>query len=74
MSRRLPRLNASEVVRVLRRHGFVLVSQRGSHQKWRNPETSRQVTVPFHRGKQLPLGTLNNILEGSGVPREHFHS
>ena len=72
MAQRLPRLRADEVTRVLRRHGFSLVSQRGSHQKWRHIESRRQVIVPFHKGKQLPLGTLNSIIEGSGIPQEEF--
>ncbi|MBM4406149.1 MAG: addiction module toxin, HicA family [Chloroflexi bacterium] len=67
MAPRLPRLTADEVNRALRRHGFHLVSQRGSHQKWRNPESGKHVIVPYHKGKQLPLGTLRSIIEGSGI-------
>ncbi len=72
MSQRLPRLRAAEVIRVLHQRGFVLVSQAGSHQKWRNSESNRQVIVPFHKGKQLPIGTLKSIIEGSGIPEEEF--
>ncbi|MBI2165439.1 MAG: type II toxin-antitoxin system HicA family toxin [Chloroflexi bacterium] len=74
MAQRRPRLTADEVIRVLRRHGFSLVSQRGSHQKWCHPESSRQVIVPYHRGKQLPLGTLRSIMEGSEIPQEEWRS
>ncbi len=73
MADRLPRLKASEVVRILQQHGFTLVSQRGSHQKWRNNDTGKQVIVPYHKGKQLPLGTLRSIIEGSGIREEEFH-
>jgi len=72
MPERFPRLTAAEVVRVLRSHGFELVSQRGSHQKWRHPETRRQVIVPAHNGRQLPLGTLRSIVEGSGLSTDDF--
>ena len=74
MAQRLPRLTASEVGRVLRRHGFEMVSQRGSHQKWRHPDTGNQVIVAYHRGRQLPLGTINSIIEGSGLSREEFRA
>ncbi len=74
MAGKLPRLKASEVVRILERYGFILISQRGSHQKWRNQDTGKQVIVPYHKGKQLPLGTLRSIIEGSGIPEEEFHS
>ncbi len=72
MPRRLPRLKASEVVSVLHAHDFVLISQLGSHQKWRNPKTGKQVIVPYHKGKQLPLGTLRSIISGSGIRPEEF--
>ena len=72
MPKRLPRLTASEVISVLHRHGFIFVSQLGSHQKWRNPNTGKQVIVPYHKGKQLPLGTLRSIIEGSGISENDF--
>ena len=63
-----PRLNAVQVTAILRRHGFSLTSQSGSHQKWRNPATGKQVIVADHHGKTLPLGTIRSIIAGSGVP------
>lgn len=74
MADKFPRLKAAEVVRVLEQRGFVLVSQRGSHQKWRNPDSAKQVIVPYHKGKQLPLGTLKSIVEGSGIPADAFRT
>ena len=74
MARRTPRLSADAVIQTLKRHGFTFISQRGSHQKWRNDDTGRQVIVPHHGGKELPLGTLKSIIEGSGIPNEEFRS
>ena len=74
MADKLPRLKADEVIKVLERYGFILISQRGSHQKWRNQDTGKQVIVPYHKGKQLPLGTLRSIIEGSGILEEEFRS
>ena len=59
------RLTAKEVIKILSTHGFEKVSQKGSHQKWKNYSTGKQVIVPYHKGKQLPLGTLKSIMEGS---------
>jgi len=73
MVEKLPRLKAGEITKILQQHGFILISQRGSHQKWRNSDTGKQVIVPYHKGKQLPLGTLRSIIEGSGIPEEEFH-
>jgi predicted RNA binding protein YcfA (HicA-like mRNA interferase family) len=69
---RQKRLTANEVIKVLLRHGFEKVSQKGSHQKWKNLKTGYQVTVPYHKGKQLPIGTLKAIIEGSGVAVDEF--
>jgi predicted RNA binding protein YcfA (HicA-like mRNA interferase family) len=72
MPRKIPRLKAAEVIHILERHDFILVSQRGSHQKWRNPNTGKQVIVPNHKEKELPLGTLNSIVDGSGIAESEF--
>ncbi|WP_184747509.1 type II toxin-antitoxin system HicA family toxin [Spirochaeta isovalerica] len=49
-------------------HGFEEVSQKGSHQKWKNFKTGYQIIVPFHKGKELPISTLKSNMEGSGIP------
>jgi len=72
MPRKFPRYNSEEITKILQANGFSLVSQRGSHQKWRNNKTGKQVIVPHHKGKQLPLGTLLSIIEGSCIPEEEF--
>ena len=71
MSRRFPVRSAKEVVRVLRKNGFLKMDQAGSHQKWRNAE-GRQVIVPFHGSKPIPIGTLKSIMDGSGLHPEDF--
>jgi len=55
----------------LRKHGFELVGQSGSHQKWRH-ENGRQVVVAMHGSKPIPIGTLKSIIEGSGLDAEDF--
>ncbi|PSB16542.1 addiction module toxin, HicA family [Phormidesmis priestleyi ULC007] len=41
---RTRRMNTNEVEKILQRYGFVLISQKGSHRKWRNLEPQLQVT------------------------------
>jgi predicted RNA binding protein YcfA (HicA-like mRNA interferase family) len=71
VSRRFPVCNAKEVIRVLRKHGFLLVAQTGSHQKWRHAN-GRQVIVAMHGNKPIPIGTLKSIIEGSGLDADVF--
>jgi predicted RNA binding protein YcfA (HicA-like mRNA interferase family) len=66
------RMTAGEVTALLAKYGFVLVSQKGSHQKWRNQITRRQVIVPQHQGRQLPIGTMKQLARGSGIPDEEW--
>jgi predicted RNA binding protein YcfA (HicA-like mRNA interferase family) len=69
-----PRLTADQVISILRRAGFRLAGSSGSHQKWRNVESGKQVIVPYHRGQVLPLGTMRSIIEGSGLPNTEWLS
>ena len=72
MSRRIRRMTAREVESLLRQNGFELVSQKGSHRKWRNASLAAQVIVPYHRGQILPIGTLQTILENSKMPEDQW--
>ena len=71
MSRRFPVCNAKQVVKVLRKHGFALAGQAGSHQKWRHAN-GRQVIVATHGSKPIPIGTLKSVIEGSGLDVAEF--
>ena len=67
----LPVCSAKDVIRVLRRHGFVKIGQKGSHQKWRHPD-GRQVIVADHGNKSIPVGTMKSIIEGAKLTVDDF--
>ncbi len=69
---RTRRMNADEVERILQRYGFELVSQKGSHRKWRNIDRQLQVIVPYHKGRALPIGTLRNIMLNADIPESEW--
>lgn len=48
-----------------------MIGQKGSHQKWRHAN-GRQVIVPTHGNKPIPIGTLKSIIEGSGLAVDEF--
>ncbi len=58
---RLPRLTATQIIRVLEKCGFEFARQSGSHKIYINTE-DRRVTVPFHAGRILHPKVLKNIL------------
>ncbi len=67
----LPVCTPTEVIRALRRAGFVLDHSTGSHRFFRHPERAGLVTVPFHRG-DLKRGTLKSIVEQAGLSPADF--
>lgn len=69
---RTRRMNVDEVERILQRYGFVLISQKGSHRKWRNLERQLQVIVPYHKSRDLPIGTLRNIMTTADIPKSEW--
>ena len=57
-------LTARDLINALKRDGFALRSQSGSHQRYRHPD-GRRVTVTYHRpGATFPLKTLKSMVEG----------
>lgn len=65
-------LKPREVGRILEEMGFVAVSQRGSHIKYRHGD-GRQTSVPFHQGRDLSPVLLREILREIGVTLEQFY-
>lgn len=59
-------ITPKEIVKILKKNGFVEVSQKGSHLKLKNEQTGKTVIVPMH-SKELPLGTEQAILKQAGL-------
>ncbi len=70
MSPALPVVGGADVIAALSKTGFVQVSQRGSHVKFRREGGT--VIVPLHRG--LAPGTLRSILRQAGLTAAEFAS
>jgi predicted RNA binding protein YcfA (HicA-like mRNA interferase family) len=68
---KLPSLRPEEVAKVLGERGYVLDRIRGSHHIYTHPHTKRKVIVPFHK-KELPKGTLQEILKQAGLTKEEL--
>lgn len=66
-----PVLTPEEVARLLRKLGFELVRQRGSHQQFRHPD-GRGSTVPFHKGRDISPILLRKIASDIGVTLEEL--
>jgi len=68
---RLPSLKPRQVVAALERTGFVVVRIVGSHYQLFNESTRRHTTVPHHN-RDLPRGTVAEIIRQAGLTRDEF--
>jgi len=69
---KVPSLSYTDVIRALRRDGWVIVRQRGSHirlQKHTSTETLK-IIVPAHR--PIKRSTLSHILKEARLSAEAF--
>ncbi len=69
---KLPVLSAKGVIKVLRKFGFQVHRQTGSHIHLWNEERRLLVTVPNHH--ELAKGTLISIMKQAKIEREDFLS
>ena len=69
---KLPPLSGAEVCRLLQRHGFVSVRQRGSHVIMQRRTAVSTITVPVPNHKELRPGTLRSIIRQSQLPLASF--
>ena len=67
-----PVLTARQLIRALRRLGFVQIRSRGSHRRFEHPD-GRKTTVPVHRGRDIPRGLLRQIVAADvGITMDEF--
>jgi len=57
------------IINTLLRQGFIFISQKGSHKKFRKGE--RTVIIPDPK-TEIPLGTFASILRQSGLSKNDF--
>lgn len=57
----------SELLRLLKKAGWVETRQAGSHKIMKHPKKREQLTVPFHASKEIGKGLLKAILKQAGI-------
>lgn len=67
---RLPALKPKDVVKTLKKFGFEIKRQTGSHVRLIHPD-GMATTIAFHN-RELPRGTLRAILRQSEISLEEF--
>jgi predicted RNA binding protein YcfA (HicA-like mRNA interferase family) len=62
-------LSSRDIIQVLQKNGFALISQKGSHKKFK--KGNRTVIVPDPK-KEIPRGTFSSIVRQAGLNKEDF--
>lgn len=62
------KMASREVIKILREAGWVEQPKRGtSHRQFKHPDKPGKVTVPEHKGKDIPSEILKSIEKQSGT-------
>ncbi len=69
---KLPLLNAKELSQILKKLGFMLKRQEGSHMFFEHSD-GRTTVIPNHGGEEIDRGLLNKIVKHDlNLEREEF--
>lgn len=71
---KLPAVSSSDLIRVVKKYGFVEHRQKGSHLHLKRDSDKRRITIPIHKGRDIPKGTLTAILKDANISIEEFLS
>ena len=71
MSLKLPLVSCNDMLKFLKKEGFVELRQSGSH-KFLKHEDGRTIVVPIHNNKNIGRGLLKVMLDEINISREEF--
>jgi mRNA interferase HicA len=60
-------MKSSQLLRMLRRDGWFIVSQEGSHLKMVHPTKDGFIMVPFHGSREVGKGLEQRLLKKAGI-------
>ncbi len=61
-------MKSADLIKLLKKNGWELVSIKGSHHKFRHPDFENPVIVP-HPKKDLKVGLVNDIKKDAGLKK-----
>ena len=69
---KLKPLKVEELIRKLRKLGFVGPIPGGKHLRMVHPETKKIIPIPMHKGKDVSVGLIREIINEIGISREEW--
>ena len=67
---KLSPLKSQELIRKLRRLGFVGPMHGGRHPHMTRADTKQMVPIPMHKGKEVSVGLICSIIRDLGITPE----
>jgi len=69
----MPKLYSSlQIIKVLQKQGFVFISQKGSHAKFRKTASPTLTVIVPAGKKEIPFGTFKSILRQANLNEDDF--
>jgi len=62
-------LKLREIIKIIKKDGWYIVTQKGSHRQFKHPVKPGRVTIAGNPGDDIASGTLNSILKQAGLKR-----
>ncbi|MCX6346643.1 MAG: type II toxin-antitoxin system HicA family toxin [Actinobacteria bacterium] len=59
-----------EIIRIIKKDGWFMVSQKGSHRQFKHHAKPGRVTIAGNPGDDISAGTLNSVLKQAGIKQE----
>ncbi len=69
---KIPIINGTKLVKILKKKGFVLNRIRGSHHILIHQEKQITVSIPVHKSTTLGRGITLAIIKDAGITTEEF--
>ncbi|MFD2183941.1 type II toxin-antitoxin system HicA family toxin [Rhodoplanes azumiensis] len=60
-------MTVRELIRLIERDGWYLVTTRGSHRQFKQPTKLGRVTIAGHPADDVAPGTLNSVAKQAGL-------
>ena len=69
---KVPIVNGANLIKALRKKGFLLNRISGSHHILIHPDKQITISIPVHKGKTLGKGITLAIIKDAGITTEEF--
>ncbi len=69
----MPKLySSSEIIKVLQKRGFIYISQKSSHSKFRKTGSPNLTAIVPAGKREIPFGTFKSILRQANLTEDDF--